>query len=707
MNSFIPQQSNQYRITDVNAVWGSSTPKVTAIQQPILSLRSAPVMTNGYVKGYRQPVGRLQLDVSPYQPEQITYLLQALQHDFPAYPYDLSPAATTEELVICFGQLLLVLQKKAGHPIFDNLYVEAAGESLFYLWVPMLNGQCLHRVIHFLLNYINRHAALLPWMPSDMITQQKNELFHFLQACAPSGANCYRFIQAAHLAQIPWMFVGVNSFQFGYGAHSRWFDSSIMDDTSYIAVKLSRDKWHAARLLKSAGIPTPEKFHVTSEEEAIRIAQKVGYPVVLKPDNQDGGDGVTANIQSLECLRKAYGYARKYSVNVLLEKHLVGKDYRLVVLNGQLIWAIERIPAGVYGDGISTIETLVQIENQSLARTREFSPVRKLAFNDESIEYMKEQGWSIHSIPEKGRFVALCRIANISRGGTAVGVFDSVHPDNRRLVENTAKLFRLNLAGIDLILPSIQQSYLETGGHIIEVNSQPQLGASTAPHLYHQILTTILPNRGRIPIIVIVGYHSNASFVQHIKADLGRNHQVIGVANNKKVFMNDTLVSTPNSLFDAGKALLLMEGIQAIIFCVNHLHEIEQGLPFDHYDVLFFLDEPLASSPMLQREEDLIDTLFKGCTKQSVVLESGLNYLETFSQVIPANMTLVLNDVPEHDSVYPVFIDKLVYLNEPGYTLQSRKGELVSKQMKNHLDDSDVLPSLSKLLLSAYELSFL
>ena len=705
MDNFVlkSKQPTSYRVTGVNAAWGSCTREVSTTAQQILSLHSAPLMFNGYVKGYRQPVARVALHVSSFQSDQITYLLKALQQDFPDYHYNLNCEASLEKIVICLGELLVCMQKKAGHPIFDNLYVEIIEPSIFYLWVPMLNGSCLQQALQFLLNYINRCSTIIPSLPSELISKQKNEVIRFLQACAPAGANSYRFLQAAYDAHIPWMFIGVNSFQFGYGRHSRWLDSSIIDDTSYIAVKLSRDKWHAAALLKRAGIPTPEKFHISSEEEAVLIAQKLGYPLVLKPDNQDGGDGVTANIQSLARLRKAYQYARKYSPNVLLEPHITGKDYRLVVFQGQLIWAIERIPAGVFGDGINSIECLIQIENQSPARTREFAPVRKLELNDESLEYIAEQGWTVKDIPEKGRFVALCRIANISREGKAVGVFDEVHPDNRRLVENTAKLFRLNLAGIDLILPNIQQSYLETGGYIIEVNSQPQLGASTAPHLYHQILTTLLPNQGRIPIFVLVGYYAHEEFFQQFKTEIQKAYTIIGVARNKKALINESLISDAGSLFDAGKALLLMEEVQAIIYCVNHMHELDQGLPFDHYQSLFFLDVPLASSPLAQKESDLIDTLFKACTGQSFVLESGLNYLATFNLVIPPNLILALQKTANKNNAYPSFIDQLLYFDVSGYVLENRNGELLSKSINKDGHENNDLPSLSKLLLSVCE----
>ena len=101
-----------------------------------------------------------------------------------------------------------------------------------------------------------------------------------------------------------------------------------------------------------------------------------------------------------------------------------------------------------------------------------------------------------------------------------------------------------------------------------------------------------------------------------------------------------------------------------------------------YYDFLFFLDEPLASLPLLQRENDLIETLFKKCTKQSCVLESGLNYLATFDQLIPSNVILVLKNSVINVNAYPTFIQNVV-----------------------NLDESDNLPSLSKLLLSACELS--
>ena len=690
--------SNQYRLTAVNTIKGGSTKKESFAPPYLLSFIAEPFMASGYIKGYRQPVAVLQIKVAPFTASQITHLQQALQYYFPNYPMTLNDTPTAEECVICFGQLLAAIQYKAEHPIFETIRVESIGEQCFYVWIPMLNAICLQQTLGFVVNFVNRHAVSAAFTTNEACTKQKNELLTFLQACAPGGSNSYRFLEAAHKANIPWIFVGTNAFQFGYGCYSKWFDSSATGNTAYIPVKFSKDKWHASAFLQRLGFPVPEKYVVSNEKEAITIANKIGYPVVLKPDNQDGGEGVTANINTEQRLIKAYHSARKYSSHVLLEKHIIGKDYRLIVLNGQLIWAIERIPAGVFGDGVSTVETLVNRTNQSPSRTREFFPVKKLAFDEEANDLLVEHGLQLHSIPEKGRFVALSRIANISRGGTAVGVFDKVHPDNKQLVETIAKLFRLDLAGIDFIIPNIQVSYRETGGKILEINSQPQLCKTTAPHIYHQILTTLIPNQGRIPIIVIVGHYANEIFIQLVKTYLFNQYQGIGIAINKKAFINDQLIIEAGSLNEAGKTLLALEEVQALIYCLNDLGDLDQGLPFDRYDQLFILGEPLASVKTQQRESDLMDALFKAHTGQSFMMESVIPYLTKFTNPSYCNTVVVYHKAPTGVDTVPDFVQQLAFCDDKRFMVQAKDGQ-VTQLDEQVLENTENLSPINKLLI--------
>ena len=61
------------------------------------------------------------------------------------------------------------------------------------------------------------------------------------------------------------------------------------------------------------------------------------------------------------------------------------------------------------------------------------------------------------------------RIAHGNSGGTAIDVTDRVHPANIELAERIACLVDLDIAGIDVVAPSIEAPLEENGGGIVEV----------------------------------------------------------------------------------------------------------------------------------------------------------------------------------------------------------------------------------------------
>ena len=108
------------------------------------------------------------------------------------------------------------------------------------------------------------------------------------------------------------------------------------------------------------------------------------------------------------------------------------------------------------------------------------------------------QGLDLQSVVEKGRVLQLRGAANVSLGGTTWDVTCSAHPDNLALASHAARALRLDLAGVDLLLPDISRSWKETGGTICEVNAQPQFSATSA-HL--QVLQRLMVRQGRIPVV--------------------------------------------------------------------------------------------------------------------------------------------------------------------------------------------------------------
>lgn len=579
------QQSNQFNPT-LSHYRVTSSPAVAHTHQTAVALLTEPRLYDGYMNGNRQPSALITLQFSAVSALQRQHLQEAYNYYFAKYTAK-TMLQSVDDVVASFVESVCLLQKQGGLPVFEETHINKNNDHEFTIWVPMLFSVCFHPVLSFVLQFFNHHLTEASFAPDKTLSAHIESLITMLKSHAPQGTNSLRFLKAANTENIPWRHVALNAFQYGYGKQSRWLDSTFTDKTSQITTILARNKRSMAVMLHNAGFPVAEQYVINSEAEALQMARRIGYPVVIKPLDQDGGKGVYARLVSEQSVKQAYQLAKKHSTNLLLEKHITGKDYRLLVLNGKLIWAIERIPAGVTGDGFNTIQALALKHNH---QHEAVFPLRHIEITADTINYLAEQGFTLESVPPASQFVPLNRIANISTGGTPVGVFAKVHPDNIRLAETVAKLLRLDIAGVDFISPNIEQSYLENGGKLIEINSQPQLGSTTAPHIYKQILTTIVPDQGRIPIIVVCGQSIQDHTIRNLQETLFPQKQV-GIAKNNCAYLDGAKIVSAATLFQAGQNLLALNEVDALIYCVEQAADIDRhGLPFDRYDSLYLLN---------------------------------------------------------------------------------------------------------------------
>ncbi|WP_298627544.1 acetate--CoA ligase family protein, partial [uncultured Legionella sp.] len=612
--TYTPYQYMSTKSVGLSTNYSTNIVPVTVAPNHMVKLLNAPIFFRGYASGHRQPTAFITLLVEQVNSSQLQKVQAAYNSYFKSTLDFFANLNTAESMALAFGKGLCALQEEAGFPIFDSphLKVSASTTNEFHLYIPMLEEQFLPYLIDVMLKLFNQSVFQIAHLSDNRQIIRKEELINHLKPYAPQGSNSLRFLRAAHIAGIPWMFVEQNIFQLGYGRNSLWLDSSFTDKTSVLATGLAKNKLSTAALLRKAGLPVPKHYFVRSEVEAVNAARKIGYPVVVKPLNEDGGTGVFARLQSEQSVKNAYLNARNYSEQVLVEKHIMGKDYRLQVLHGELIWAIERIPAGIVGDGKRSINALVQ-ELNIQQKNQNPSTAKTIEFTADVIVFLAEQGYNVDSIPKQGQFVAVNTIANISSGGTPIAVNDKVHPDNKRLAETAANLLRLDLAGIDLLLPDIKKSYLEQEGAIIEVNAQPQLGIITAPHIYKDILLKLLPEQGRIPIVGVLGNAIKPGFIEGIQQVLLNQYNTIGLAQSDSAYINGKTVAVTESLFTAGRSLLLNKTVDALIYQVNNLDELSvYGLPFDNLDYLFIGDEFVLERSDHKRI-DWLKNLFKAC----------------------------------------------------------------------------------------------
>ncbi|HEU4725291.1 MAG TPA: cyanophycin synthetase [Candidatus Eisenbacteria bacterium] len=378
----------------------------------------------------------------------------------------------------------------------------------------------------------------------------RDEFIRFTQrrAFGPSTAS---LVRAAEERDIPWLRLNNQSLvQFGHGRFQKRIQATVTSETRHIAVEIASDKEETNRILGDLGLPVPQQKLVYSEEEAAMAAERLRFPVVVKPYNGNHGRGVSLDLRDGPHVREAFHKAREHSRAVIVETFVSGRDYRMLVVNGQLIAAAERVPGHVVGDGEHTIAQLVEITNRDPRRGIGHEKVlTRLELDDQAQRCMNDKGYTKDTVPPKGEQVLLRLTGNLSTGGTAIDVTSIVHPDNVEMATRAIKAIGLDVGGVDFISPDIARSYKDSGGAICECNAAPGFRMHVAPSegtprdVAGPVMEMLFPpgTPYRIPIATITGTNgktTTARMVAHILKLCGRH---VGLTTTDGVYIDGQL----------------------------------------------------------------------------------------------------------------------------------------------------------------------
>ena len=202
--------------------------------------------------------------------------------------------------------------------------------------------------------------------------------------------------------------------------------------------------------------------------------KKIGYPVVLKPVGGNHGRGATINVMNRDSAVEALFIAKKVSRGVIIEKFITGFDHRLLVINYNFVAGARRTPAMITGDGIHTVQQLINLVNADPRRGYGHEKVlTSIKVDDMTMSMLEEKGLTLESVLKKNEDLHLKRTANLSTGGTSTDVTEIVHPYNVFMAERIARIIGLDICGIDIMTPDISVPLYENGGAVLEVNAGP------------------------------------------------------------------------------------------------------------------------------------------------------------------------------------------------------------------------------------------
>ncbi len=361
----------------------------------------------------------------------------------------------------------------------------------------------------------------------------------------PSTASLARCAEARG---IPWIRLNQHSLiQFGHGVHQQRIQATVTSRTPHIAVELASDKEETNKILSNLGLPVPRQRLVRSENEAVRAAESIGYPVVVKPYNANHGRGVAIHLTEEAQVRAAFPLAKEHSSSVIIESFITGDDHRMLVVNGQLVAVAKRVPGHVVGDGKHNVEELVAIVNSDPRRGVGHEKVlTRLEFDAQAERLLSQRGYDRNTVPAEGEMVFLRSTGNLSTGGTAIDVTDIVHPDNIEMAVRTVKALGLDVGGVDFLTPDITVSYKENGGAICEVNAAPGFRMHTAPSegkardVAGPVIDMLFPpgTPYRIPIAVVTGTNGKTTtsrMLAHIHKLAGKH---VGLTTTDGVYID-------------------------------------------------------------------------------------------------------------------------------------------------------------------------
>ena len=273
---------------------------------------------------------------------------------------------------------MLALQANAGCPV---TFSRTAGttDSGVYQTVVEYTEEAVGRLALELAQALVHAALSETSFDLDTALAQLRDLDEDERLGPSTGA----IVDAAIARGIPYKRLTKGSLvQFGWGTRQRRIQAAELDGTSAVSESIAQDKDLTKKLLLAAGVPVPNGRPVTDTDDAWAAAQKIGLPVVLKPQDGNQGKGVTVNVVTREQLDAAFHAAAEHGA-VMVEKFLPGNDYRLLVVGNKLVAASRREPPQVLGDGLHTVRELVDIINQDPRRGEgHATSLTKIRFDD-------------------------------------------------------------------------------------------------------------------------------------------------------------------------------------------------------------------------------------------------------------------------------------------------------------------------------------
>lgn len=505
------------------------------------------------------------------------------------------------------------------------------------------------------------------------------------------GPSTGSIVEEAVARDIPWIRLGTNSLvQLGYGINQMRFQATITCKTSNIAVDIACNKEETKRLLELASIPVASGGICVDEEDLEVVIKKIGYPIVIKPLDGNHGRGASINVKNWEDAVTGLAYAKNYSRRVIVEKFITGFDFRVLIIDHKLVAAAKREPAHVKGDGVQTIQQLIEETNNDPRRGYGHENVlTQIDVDRDTSDLLEKLGYTLETVPNKGEIVYLKSTANLSTGGTSVDVTDMMHPENIFLCERISRVIGLDVCGVDIMAENLTQPLKENGGCILEVNAAPGFRMHLAPseglprNVAAPVIDMLYPpgKPSRIPIIAVTGTNGKTTTTRLIAHIVKNNGYKVGFTTSDGIYVQNHMMEKGDTTGPISAEYILKD--PTVEFAVLETARggiLRSGLGFSRCDIgiITNIQEDHLGISDIDTLEDLARvkaTVVKSVTKEGwAILNADDEYCMKLANSLSCNIAYF--SMNEDSSIVKQLSKegKIVAVHENGF-ITIKKGE--------------------------------
>ena len=393
-----------------------------------------------------------------------------------------------------FAKLCIHIQNLIGYNLVE--YWECLNfDDHIEVLIEHDNQMLVHRVIEFALECIEKGA--IPEHFPDKISKLKK-----LTIETELSPNTRLLKNACMKRGIRFTRIGyADTFMLGEGKYAKLF-ASIISEHDFSRVSLSSDRELQRRFLKLNSFPVVPFEVVFTSDQLMDSIKKLGFPISIKGCKKDSPNIV--NIRTNQQALEAFDMVKSMDSRVIVERYVPGKSYKVLVVNGKVVAAVERTSPYIVGDGKRKISELLDQGEKN---------------NKYIQKNILKQGFTLDDILPKGMKVFLKEPTSFKTGCITTDVTEKVAYENQQLFVKIAERFGYVMTILDFVTEDISLPYSVVGGYVVDVETSCDLRIFSQTcncDIFNTILDVYfekMPNPS-VPIIAVSGTYGKSTILQ-------------------------------------------------------------------------------------------------------------------------------------------------------------------------------------------------